>query len=146
MTMYVQRACRNILNKKITPTLKKANVFAVFAERIESQALQRSCEKDIEKHCRRCIGPFPEVLVRSQSGLSGTPSMRSLTKLRKYWFHALFFMLIFVMVFQFSADLCVLPLLLLLYHLIQKAANNSSIQDEREKCDKSDDHRGNSDL
>ncbi|CAI2351020.1 unnamed protein product [Caenorhabditis sp. 36 PRJEB53466] len=70
-----------------SPLLIDSNMFGGT---LESQALQKGCEEDIEKHCRRCLGK---------------PTMRSLHKLRKYGFYVLFFMLIFVMVFQFSADL-----------------------------------------
>ncbi|EFP06584.1 hypothetical protein CRE_26858 [Caenorhabditis remanei] len=66
------------------------NTIKVFGDKLESQALQKGCEEDIEKHCRRCIGK---------------PTMRTLNKLRKYGIYVLFFMLLFAMVFQFSADL-----------------------------------------
>lgn len=62
----------------------------MFGGKLESQALQKGCEEDIEKHCRRCIG---------------YPTMRTMNKLRKYGVYVLFFMLLFAMVFQFSADL-----------------------------------------
>lgn len=62
----------------------------MFGDKLESQALQKGCEEDIEKHCRRCIGK---------------PTMRTMNKLRKYGIYVLFCMLLFAMVFQFSADL-----------------------------------------
>ncbi|UMM30376.1 hypothetical protein L5515_012283 [Caenorhabditis briggsae] len=61
----------------------------VFGDKLESQALQKGCEEDIEKHCRRCIG---------------YPTMRTMNKLKKYGMYTLFFMFIFVVVFQFSED------------------------------------------
>uniref|UniRef100_A0A8R1DJ36 Galactosylgalactosylxylosylprotein 3-beta-glucuronosyltransferase n=1 Tax=Caenorhabditis japonica TaxID=281687 RepID=A0A8R1DJ36_CAEJA len=61
----------------------------LFGGLLESQALQKGCEEDIEKHCRR---------------LFGKPTMRTLNRLRKYGYYAVFSVFMFVMVFQFSED------------------------------------------